>query len=111
MLPQRAWHGVLLPNTSIEPCSADEDQVAPPAVAATDFSVARSHNNQPAVSAEVVVTVNAVPTPVGIVDDAMSMVPSLPLLTIADTTADTATCIGRHGSLLEAVYYQYLWCG
>ena len=84
----------MLPKTSIEPCSADEDHVAPPpAVVATDFSVDRLHNNQPAVSADVVVTVNAVSTPVGIVDDAMSMVPSLPPLTIADTTADTATLL------------------
>ena len=80
------WQAVAGPNASIEPSSFPLAHVAfPPADAATDRFVVRSHISQlPSAFADS--TVKELATPDGIVDEAISSVPSLSS-TIALTTA------------------------
>ena len=97
-----AWHGVFSPNNSTDPRSLSDFQVALLPVGATDFNVTKSQSSQPG---EICpppnagsVTVKAVGSPAGIVDDAISSVPGpyvfeLLTLIIDETRAGEDSCV------------------
>ena len=78
------WHGVLAAKRSTLPLSVSAAQRASPlADTAIDFRVTTSHRSHDAL-APGAWTVNAVATPLGIVDDAMKSGPLVPLPPLRD---------------------------